>query len=1331
MQTSTFTFRLSKLKVFLSIQLLLLVFSFNQIKAQCALFCPPAGVVHQVSLSAQCQDTLTTQLLGIIPQLGCVEEIFIDLVKDGVSYGDVITDEMIGDTFIVMATIPTAGQACMFEIVVVDKQDPVVTCPNDVSLPCNTVLDEYIGLTPDDVSDCSSFTIYQDDELVSSGNCVGDTVSLYRRTYIIVDTFNNADTCIQSIALLKADLEDVVFPVDLIGDDALSCSPPPVILPSNTGYPTVDGQPILNGGFCNLSAVSSDLELPICDGSYKIMRTWTVFDWCAGNADTIDVQVIEILDTTPPAITAPADLTISTALNCEANLVLPPGVIIDDCSTEHTVRMSGPFGTIHSNGGVISGLPAGVHTITYIVTSSCLLEGTDQVQVTVQDLQPPTPVCHEHLAIPVGLDGTTLINASVFNAGSSDNCGPIYFKVKRMSQPVGYSCDNPGNPDNQFDDFIQFCCEDIANNNIMVIFRVYDTPPVPGPVTDDYLSGHFNECMVEVEVQDKLGPIITCPTDITISCEFPYTMGNLDVFGTVRTSEEDREEICINDPGSPEPGIECLGLDGLAYDNCAVVVEESAVQNINNCGVGSIVRTFTAEDAGGVVTTCQQIITIINYSPFLESDITWPLDYVTSELCDINALHPDSLPAAYGFPVLNEGPCDLAGYTYDDLVFDLTNDDQACFKILRTWTVADWCQINSPSGGTWEHLQVIKVMNSIAPVIAPLENVNECSYATDCSGLTLDFEATATDDCSSASTLTWRYFVDVDDDGIFDFSSADQIGSEVSFSHYMPIGNHRITFTVWDQCGNASTSSQTVDVASCKGPSAKCIHGLSTNLMPMDTDGDGTADWGMVVIRPEMFDAGSDHPCGNTFQLAFSSDTAENSLVFDCNDIGTQDIELWVIDENGLTDFCPTYIIIDDNNDVCPEGVGGQGTISGNITVPGTGKLAGASIQLEGSNLSDVITSEQGYFIFPAMPLGGTYTVKPKREGDDINGVNTLDLIRIQKHLLGIEPFTTPYQYIAADANNNQSISAIDLVQIRKLILGYDSHFPNNSSWRFVDHAHIFPDPFNPWSSEFPESYSIQPFSNSMSDVDFDAVKIGDLNGTVTLAATGNIIKPRTAQSALVNYTVSQESSDNNVYRIEIYLKDAQKYQGVQFSYSWDIKNYELVDWQPGDGLDPDQFRVETNSTQSVSLSAYTLETWKSGDKHLMTVWFKSSGSSYYAPQLLLQALPTAPIGFEITSGEEVNVRLDANGRFMAQVHNQPNPFKDFTTIRMESEVTEEAQLSIVDMNGRIVLTRRIDLIKGKNEFMIRRSELGGPGIYQYEIESKQQLSKNRMIIVE
>jgi hypothetical protein len=110
--------------------------------------------------------------------------------------------------------------------------------------------------------------------------------------------------------------------------------------------------------------------------------------------------------------------------------------------------------------------------------TDCAQQGEDIMYITVQDLQPPAPVCNAQLAIPLNNEGEAIIPAYIFNAGSYDNCGDVYFKVKRMAAPVGYTCSNEGNPNNLFDDFIQFCCEDIEHNNIMVVLRVYDVRPV-------------------------------------------------------------------------------------------------------------------------------------------------------------------------------------------------------------------------------------------------------------------------------------------------------------------------------------------------------------------------------------------------------------------------------------------------------------------------------------------------------------------------------------------------------------------------------------------------------------------------------------------------------------------------------------------------------------------------------------------------------------------------------------------------------------------------------------------------------------------------------------
>ena len=1294
----------------------------------CIMTCPPNFPPVEVSVSSDCIDTLTYDEIGVTIN-GCTGDIIVDIMDNGMSIGDVITIGMAGNTYMVVVSNPQSGQSCMTNITVVDNQAPVVVCPADVTFECTADLAAYNGLHPGDVSDCSDFQIFFDDVLINSGNCAGNIISQYLRTYIIVDIFNNADTCEQLISLEKANLEDVVFPPDLTGPEALNCFPPPDTTPSGTGIPTVDGSPIINGTFCNLSAIYEDQVVPICSGSYKIFRTWTVFDWCDNNESIDSTQIIEIIDATPPVVSAPADMTVSTnALMCTASLVIPPADVSEDCSNTWTVRMQGPFGTIHNNGGFVDDLPVGIHVITFFATNDCGLEGSDVMVLTVEDLQPPVPVCNQTLAIPLNNEGFAIVPASVFDAASQDNCGNVYFKAKRMNLPLGYSCANPGNPDNMFDDFIQFCCEDIANNEIMVILRVYDTPPLPGPVSDSYLQGHFNDCMAQVEVQDKLPPQITCPSDLTVSCQFPFSLENLEVFGSVVTSPEDQEQICIDDPGVPgNPGLQCIGLDGLALDNCSVEVSTSAEVDINNCGLGTITRTFIATDDGGLQATCQQVITFINYEPFGLDDIVWPLDYTASDICEIDSLDPEDLPPPFGEPLVNEGICDLVATSYDDMVFDLTNDDEACFKILRTWTVIDWCQVNSSSGWMWTHLQVIKVMNTVAPVIAPIEDVTECSFDPECEGLILDFEANATDDCSSAASLTWRYSIDFDQDDAFDFISGTITGSGINFSIDVPIGSHRILYTVWDHCGNVTTAEQIVTVESCKGPSAKCIHGLSTNLMPMDLDGDGTADWGMVTIQAEMFDAGSDHPCGNAVTVAFSENPLDITRVFDCNDLGENEIELWVIDENGLTDFCITTIDIQDNSGVCPPEQGGIGTISGNIEVPNSGKLGGAMVYLDGSNLPGTPSGANGYFVFPAMPFGGQYAVRPVKEGDDKNGVTTLDLVRLQKHLLGIAVFDNPYLYIAADANNSKTVTAIDIVQLRKLILGQYDKLPNNQSWRFIESGHVFPNPSNPWASAFPETYIISPFQNAMNDIDFEAVKIGDLNLSASLNANSQEIRPRTEALCNIMYTTTYVEED--MIKVEVTLTDAHKYNALQLSLNWDQSTFELTNWQQGSSFSEENFRLPGDGHQNMSVAIFSDERLGAGDQTLVTLWFEAKQRSNSRFSLYLEPNPTSPVAYQLNEQESA-IRLIKRDLPVSNLYNKPNPFKEHTMIVFHSSTEEEGVLRIFDASGKLLYTRNVMIASGNNEFFIYKGDLRNAGLYMYEIKTPSQHFTNRMIIV-
>ena len=107
------------------------------------------------------------------------------------------------------------------------------------------------------------------------------------------------------------------------------------------------------------------------------------------------------------------------------------------------------------------------------------------------------------------------------------------------------------------------------------------------------------------------------------------------------------------------------------------------------------------------------------------------------------------------------------------------------------------------------------------------------------------------------------------------------------------------------------------------------------------------------------------------------------------------------------------------------------------------------------SEAENKITEDEGHFLFDPIEKGTSCFLKGYKNDDILNGVSTLDLIQIQKHLLGITPFTSLHQYIAADINRNENVSVTDLLDLRKVLLGINTEFPRNTSWRF-----------GPWSQD-------------------------------------------------------------------------------------------------------------------------------------------------------------------------------------------------------------------------------------------------------------------------
>ncbi|MBK7407387.1 MAG: hypothetical protein IPJ40_04420 [Saprospirales bacterium] len=172
--------------------------------------------------------------------------------------------------------------------------------------------------------------------------------------------------------------------------------------------------------------------------------------------------------------------------------------------------------------------------------------------------------------------------------------------------------------------------------------------------------------------------------------------------------------------------------------------------------------------------------------------------------------------------------------------------------------------------------------------------------------------------------------------------------------------------------------------------------------------------------------------------------------------------------------------------------------LSGRVKTSNTNKgVAGVTVICFGPDTLTQVTDTTGAYSFTNLPNGENYYLACVKNTGLSQGVTTLDLVFIKKHILLLELLNGPFAMIAADANKSGSITTLDMVEITKVILGISTAFPNNSSWRFIPTDYVFPDPLNPFFEPIPNAYGITSLTMSLEDLDFYGVKVGDANLSV------------------------------------------------------------------------------------------------------------------------------------------------------------------------------------------------------------------------------------------
>jgi hypothetical protein len=163
-------------------------------------------------------------------------------------------------------------------------------------------------------------------------------------------------------------------------------------------------------------------------------------------------------------------------------------------------------------------------------------------------------------------------------------------------------------------------------------------------------------------------------------------------------------------------------------------------------------------------------------------------------------------------------------------------------------------------------------------------------------------------------------------------------------------------------------------------------------------------------------------------------------------------------------------------------------TIRGRVTTVAGAPMGNQPIFL---GTTSTMTDGTGAFSFTNVALNTPVNVRLSRTTNPSNGVDGVDILLIRRHILGITPITSKLKLFAGDVDGNQDMDAVDMLQMRRLIIGLRDNLPL-ASWRFVPTI-VTTDANFPFNLTIPDVFEVT-FTTATNNFDFIGVKIGDVN---------------------------------------------------------------------------------------------------------------------------------------------------------------------------------------------------------------------------------------------
>ena len=931
-----------------------------------------------------------------------------------------------------------------------------------------------------------------------------------------------------------------------------------------------------------------------------------------------------------------------------------------------------------------------------------------------------------------------------------------------------------------YDDDVYYCCEDVGRD-VMTSLRVFDTDPGAGAINPKRflpggdLYGHYNDCWAMVHVECKIPPALTCP-DLEVTCEesldpFENTRLMPEVISvcgldTIYKSDKRDNGICGGKITRTWTAIGC-GMP----TSCRQKITITTTEEFDPCTITfpKDVKADCSEDLkeGKEPKWDENPCNVVTAEVIHEDTFRFVdnacykivREWAVIDWCvyEPNTGAEDNVDAISGRK-LNCAQLVRDGYYRYTQVLMVTD------FIPPTIHVTDAC-IGFTDG-------------------CVAEGATVTAYATDSCNVEQKFNwKYIVTNMDTWETVQYSYnYTPTPDTGVKGKRTKDNLDRTAVASllivNAIPEGHYRVTWIVGDGCGNANTAYQYFDVVDKKAPTPVMVN-VATALMQncmvevcakqFDKGGcDGScissfdnctpkeelyftfnevlpklevnpnkwqkqyAKYGRYFFDPEtglisneekyMFgEAYAWDPVNRTACRVFGLDRDGNAPDL------TNFLKIYVWDKFALNDDC------DDNNfdyatvvlninkgdeDDCP---GFGSLVSGKVSTCSNDKAV-SNVRVsynDSENIKESLSNANGEY---SIELGNhSYKVTATKTTAGIEGISTLDIVLIQKHLLGIRKIKDVCKYAAMDVTGDGKVTASDILKLRKKILG---SVERKVEWNFIDDAYLEDHPTTSGFS-LKNSYTktvLVKDNKTQSNTDFVGIYAGDVN------LSSSILENRSAENTIIEVD-NIDLVEGTELEIPVYGKDFTELYGAQMAMS--IGGLEIQELKPG-LMNVGRANYNIADGQLVLSWSDAMGIENTGNNVLFTIVAKSKITGELLDVL---SINDSELKSESYTGADLEIkRVKLDYRNVENIYrlyqNEPNPFSDKTIIGFELPHNSDYSLTVFDVTGKLIKKVSRKGKSGYNSVEMTKEELGASGVLYYQLEAGDFIGTKKMIIL-